>query len=83
MQAEAHAGTPLPFDTSVLAALFDGAAAGIALDDTDLRYVFAKDYRDRRLPMRHEPHETAVDVYRLRQERDGGDRTVAGAPTDR
>ncbi|MER6504892.1 nucleoside deaminase [Streptomyces sp. NPDC001455] len=44
---------------------------------------FAKEYRDRRLPMRHEPHEAAVDVYRFRQERNGGDRRVVGAPTAR
>ncbi|MFE1406115.1 hypothetical protein ACFW5D_21100 [Streptomyces sp. NPDC058770] len=39
-QAEAHAGIPLPFGMSVLAALFDGAAAGVGLYDTDLRYVY-------------------------------------------
>ncbi|MFE7428898.1 hypothetical protein ACFU7B_26470, partial [Streptomyces sp. NPDC057545] len=37
----------------------------------------------RRLPMRHEPHEAAVDVYRFWQEHNGGDRRVAGAPTAR
>lgn len=42
---------------------------------------FAKDYPQRRLPMRHEPQEDAVDVYRLWQRRNGGDRRVAGAPT--
>ncbi|MEU3215000.1 hypothetical protein [Streptomyces sp. NPDC006971] len=44
---------------------------------------FAKEYRDRRLPTRHEPHEAAVDVYRFRQDRNGGDRRVVAAPTAR
>lgn len=34
-----------------------------------------------RLPMRHEPRADAVGVYRLWQERNGGERRVAGAPT--
>jgi guanine deaminase len=39
---------------------------------------FAKDWRDRRLPMRHEPRPeiraAAVDVYKFWQERNGGER---------
>lgn len=42
---------------------------------------FAKDHTERRLPMRHEPHDAAVDVYRLWQQHNGGDRRVPGAPT--
>ncbi|WP_330451304.1 MULTISPECIES: nucleoside deaminase [unclassified Streptomyces] len=42
---------------------------------------FAKPWEERRLPMRYEPRESAVDVYRLWQERNGGERHVAGAPT--
>ncbi|WP_406136466.1 nucleoside deaminase [Streptomyces sp. NBC_01089] len=42
---------------------------------------FAKDYTERRLPMRHETHDGAVDVYRFWQELNGGERRVAGAPT--
>ena len=42
---------------------------------------FAKDHTERRLPMRHEPREAAVDVYREWQQRNGGERRVAGAPT--
>ncbi|MER5885286.1 nucleoside deaminase [Streptomyces sp. NPDC001941] len=42
---------------------------------------FAKDWDERRLPMRHEPREAAVDVYRAWQERNGGSRRVPGAPT--
>ncbi|WP_017591934.1 nucleoside deaminase [Nocardiopsis potens] len=42
---------------------------------------FAKDPADRRLPMRHRPEEDAVEVYRLWQRRNGGERRVAGAPT--
>jgi guanine deaminase len=41
---------------------------------------FAKSAEQRRLPMRYEPREDAVDVYRLWQDRNGGDRRVAGAP---
>ncbi|MEU8764350.1 nucleoside deaminase [Streptomyces sp. NPDC048659] len=42
---------------------------------------FAKDWDERRLPMRHEPRADAVDVYRAWQERNGGSRRVPGAPT--
>ncbi|WP_433734088.1 nucleoside deaminase [Nocardia sp. CA-129566] len=42
---------------------------------------FAKPWDQRRLPMRHEPRDEAVDVYRLWQEANGGERRVAGAPT--
>ncbi|MFF8812208.1 nucleoside deaminase [Streptomyces pactum] len=42
---------------------------------------FAKPWDERRLPMRHEPRDAAVEVYRLWQERNGGDRRVAGSPT--
>ncbi|WP_329021852.1 MULTISPECIES: nucleoside deaminase [unclassified Streptomyces] len=42
---------------------------------------FAKPWEERRLPMRYEPRDAAVDVYRLWQERNGGERHVAGAPT--
>ncbi|MEU6173134.1 nucleoside deaminase [Streptantibioticus parmotrematis] len=42
---------------------------------------FAKSWQDRRLPMRYEPREDAVEVYRLWQEHNGGDRRVPGAPT--
>ncbi|MGK5733836.1 nucleoside deaminase [Streptomyces sp. URMC 124] len=42
---------------------------------------FAKDWSERRLPMRHEPRDEAVAVYRTWQERNGGERRVAGAPT--
>ncbi|MFI5497547.1 hypothetical protein ACIA5E_00695 [Nocardia asteroides] len=38
-------------------------------------------WNPRRLPMRHEPRGDAVEVYRLWQERNGGERRVAGAPT--
>ena len=41
---------------------------------------FTKDWQDRRLPMRHEPHADALDVYRARQEHNGGSRYVPGAP---
>lgn len=41
---------------------------------------FAKSWKQRRLPMRYEPREDAVDVYRLWQHRNGGDRRVSGAP---
>lgn len=44
---------------------------------------FAKDYTERRLPMRYEGQQAAVDVYKLWQERNGGERRVAGAPTGR
>ncbi|MEZ0363855.1 nucleoside deaminase [Mycobacterium sp. pUA109] len=42
---------------------------------------FAKPWDQRRLPMRHEPRDGAVDVYRLWQDRNHGDRRVPGAPT--
>ncbi|MFE0103403.1 nucleoside deaminase [Streptomyces sp. NPDC059009] len=42
---------------------------------------FAKPWYERRLPMRHAPEDSAVEVYRLWQERNGGERRVAGAPT--
>ncbi|ETZ97449.1 cytidine and deoxycytidylate deaminase zinc-binding region family protein [Mycobacterium kansasii 732] len=41
---------------------------------------FAKDWRDRRLPMRYEPRPAAVDVYRFWQERNGGRRTATAVP---
>jgi guanine deaminase len=41
---------------------------------------FAKSWQERRLPMRYEPREGAVDVYRLWQDRNGGDRRVPAAP---
>lgn len=41
---------------------------------------FAKAWEQRRLPMRYEPREDAVDVYRLWRERNGGDRRVPDAP---
>jgi tRNA(Arg) A34 adenosine deaminase TadA len=42
---------------------------------------FAKNWDERRLPMRYEPRESAVEVYRLWQDRNGGERRVADAPT--
>ncbi|WP_172384667.1 nucleoside deaminase [Streptomyces sp. MNP-20] len=42
---------------------------------------FAKHYTERRLPMRHDAREDATAVYRLWQERNGGERRVPGAPT--
>ncbi|WP_020500454.1 nucleoside deaminase [Sciscionella marina] len=42
---------------------------------------FAKDYTERRLPMRYAPRESAVEVYRRWQQRNGGERHVADAPT--
>ncbi|ALG83960.1 nucleoside deaminase [Gordonia phthalatica] len=44
---------------------------------------FAKPWNERRLPIRHESRLDAVDVYRRWQERNGGDKRVAGAPTSR
>lgn len=41
---------------------------------------FAKSWEQRRLPMRYEPREDAVDVYRFWQDRNGGDRRVPDAP---
>jgi guanine deaminase len=40
---------------------------------------FAKSWDQRRLPMRYEPSDAAVDVYRFWNERNGGDRRVPGA----
>lgn len=37
---------------------------------------FAKDWSQRRLPMRYEPLDSAVDVYRFWNERNGGERNV-------
>ncbi|MGV9354955.1 nucleoside deaminase [Streptomyces misionensis] len=42
---------------------------------------FGKNWDERRLPMRHVPRADAVEVYRLWQRRNGGERRVAGAPT--
>ncbi|MFC9790846.1 nucleoside deaminase [Rhodococcus sp. NPDC127528] len=42
---------------------------------------FAKPWDRRRLPMRYAPQDAAVDVYRLWQEKNGGERRVSGAPT--
>ncbi|BBB39484.1 Probable cytidine/deoxycytidylate deaminase [Mycobacteroides abscessus subsp. bolletii] len=42
---------------------------------------FAKPWDRRRLPMHYQARDDAVDVYRLWQERNGGNRHVAGAPT--
>ncbi|GAA0397346.1 nucleoside deaminase [Streptomyces luteireticuli] len=42
---------------------------------------FARNWDERRLPMRHEPRDEAVEVYRFWQERNGGERRVAGVPT--
>jgi guanine deaminase len=41
---------------------------------------FAKPWDQRRLPMRHQSHPDAVDVYAFWQERNGGDRRVPGVP---
>ncbi|GHF28427.1 putative cytidine/deoxycytidylate deaminase [Streptomyces mashuensis] len=41
---------------------------------------FAKPWDERRLPMRYEPREEAVAVYRSWQQANGGRRSVAGAP---
>ncbi len=41
---------------------------------------FAKPWQDRRLPMRHDAREAAVDVYRDWQSRNGGRRRVPGTP---
>ena len=65
----------------------DGVIASIDVDDR--RYFelaafydeFAKPWNERRLPMRREPREAAVDVYRFWQERNGGRRYAAEAPT--
>lgn len=42
---------------------------------------FAKDWQDRRLPMRYQPSDAAVEVYRFWQERNGGRRTATVVPT--
>ncbi|GED90309.1 nucleoside deaminase [Streptomyces sp. 6-11-2] len=42
---------------------------------------FAKNWDERRLPMRYEPRDAAVEVYQLWQEHNGGERRVPGAPT--
>lgn len=41
---------------------------------------FAKNWDERRLPMRYLPSDAAIDVYRAWRERNGGERRVAGAP---
>ena len=43
---------------------------------------FTKTPAERRLPMRHEPREAALDVYRHWQQRNGGRRHVASAPAE-
>lgn len=42
---------------------------------------FAKPWQERRLPMRYEPRDAAIDVYRGWRERNGGQRRVSGVPT--
>ncbi|MFK0203950.1 nucleoside deaminase [Streptomyces lavendulae] len=42
---------------------------------------FAKPWNERRLPMRHESREDAVEVYRFWRERESGERRAAGTPT--
>ncbi|WP_328896905.1 hypothetical protein [Streptomyces sp. NBC_00236] len=44
--------------------------------------VIVKDWDERRLPMRYEERDTAVDVYRLWQERNDGKRRAADVPID-
>lgn len=41
---------------------------------------FAKNWDQRRLPMRYEPNDAAVDVYRLWNERNGGQRRSTVVP---
>ena len=41
---------------------------------------FAKAWNERRLPMRYEPRDAAVEVYRFWRERNGGERRVADVP---
>lgn len=41
---------------------------------------FAKPWEQRRLPMRHEPSDAAVDVYRFWRERNGGNGRAADSP---
>lgn len=43
---------------------------------------FAKDWQDRRLPMRYAPSDAAVEVYRFWQQRNGGNRRATSVPTD-
>ncbi len=43
---------------------------------------FAKSWDRRRLPMRYDPHEAAVDVYRFWNERNGGQRRSTVVPSD-
>ena len=40
---------------------------------------FAKDWAERRLPMRYEPQDAAVEVYRFWQQRNGGERRATRA----
>ncbi|MEU0496877.1 nucleoside deaminase [Mycobacterium sp. NPDC006124] len=40
----------------------------------------AKSWQERRLPMRHDARDDAVEVYRVWQERNGGERRVSDAP---
>ncbi|MEU4955666.1 nucleoside deaminase [Streptomyces lavendulae] len=42
---------------------------------------FAKPWNERRLPMRHESREGAVEVYRFWRERESGERRVADTPS--
>lgn len=42
---------------------------------------FAKDWDKRRLPMRYQPHEDAIDVYRFWHERNSGKRQLPDIPT--
>lgn len=42
---------------------------------------YAKPWDARRLPMRYEPRDDAVEVYQFWLERNGGERSVAGTPT--
>ncbi|WP_223773011.1 nucleoside deaminase [Streptomyces sp. 135] len=42
---------------------------------------FAKNWDERRLPMRYEAREDATAVYKFWQQRNGGERRVAGTPT--
>ncbi|GAA2656795.1 hypothetical protein GCM10009864_23610 [Streptomyces lunalinharesii] len=41
---------------------------------------FAKEWDQRRLPMRYAPSDAAVDVYRLWQEHNGGRRNATSVP---
>ncbi len=42
---------------------------------------FAKSWDRRRLPMRYEPHDAAIDVYRFWNERNGGQRRSTVVPS--